>query len=67
MTPGNSSKIPITQLNIGVMLRAFDGKGGVGVSCQNLMDHLLEIDRKNRYVVGMSTNPAESFFQRLDR
>jgi glycosyltransferase involved in cell wall biosynthesis len=38
-------------IKIGVMLRALDQKGGVGVYSQNLMDHLLEIDRTNQYVL----------------
>ena len=38
-------------LKIGVMLRGMDGKGGIGIYCQNLMDHLLEIDDFNSYVL----------------
>jgi len=38
-------------MKIGVMLRAIDGQGGIGVYCQNLMDHLLAMDRKNQYVL----------------
>src|SRR5690242_15183852 len=38
-------------LKIGVMLRGIDGKGGIGVYCQNLIDHLLAIDNVNRYIL----------------
>jgi glycosyltransferase involved in cell wall biosynthesis len=38
-------------LKIGVMLRGIDGKGGIGIYCQNLMDHLLAIDNVNRYIL----------------
>ena len=38
-------------LKIGVMLRGIDGKGGIGIYCQNLIDHLLAIDNVNRYIL----------------
>ena len=38
-------------LKIGVMLRGIDGKGGIGIYCQNLMDHLLAIDNVNCYIL----------------
>ena len=38
-------------VRIGTMLRAIDGKGGIGIYCQNLMDHLLEMDRRNQYIL----------------
>lgn len=38
-------------MKIGVMLRAFDQKGGVGIYSQNLINHLLDIDRANQYVL----------------
>jgi hypothetical protein len=38
-------------MKIGVMLRALDEKQGIGVYTQNLMDHLLPIDRINEYVL----------------
>ena len=40
-----------SSLKIGVMLRGIDGKGGIGIYCQNLMDHLLAIDNVNRYIL----------------
>ena len=33
-------------MKIGVMLRALDQKGGVGIYSQNLMNHVLASDRK---------------------
>lgn len=38
-------------VKIGVMLRAIDGQGGIGIYCQNLMDRLLAMDGANRYVL----------------
>lgn len=38
-------------MRIGMMLRAFDEKGGVGVYTRNLVDELLTLDRKNEYVL----------------
>jgi glycosyltransferase involved in cell wall biosynthesis len=38
-------------MRIGVMLRSFDEKGGVGVYTQNLVRELLALDRRNRYVL----------------
>jgi glycosyltransferase involved in cell wall biosynthesis len=38
-------------LRIGVMLRALDEKGGVGVYTDNVLRELLEIDRRNHYVL----------------
>ncbi len=44
-------------MRIGIMLRAIDEKEGVGIYTQNLMDHLLNMDRKNEYVL-FYYNPA---------
>ena len=38
-------------MKIGVMLRTIDEKQGIGVYTQNLMDHLLPIDKDNEYVL----------------
>jgi glycosyltransferase involved in cell wall biosynthesis len=38
-------------MRIGMMLRAIDERGGIGVYTQNLVRELLEIDRKNQYVL----------------
>ena len=38
-------------MRIGVMLRAIEEKGGVGVYTQNLTRELLELDRENEYVL----------------
>lgn len=38
-------------MRIGVMLRALDEKGGVGVYTSNIIDELLRLDRMNRYVL----------------
>jgi glycosyltransferase involved in cell wall biosynthesis len=44
-------------MRIGIMLRSIDEKGGVGVYTRNIVKELLEIDRKNEYVLFYS-NPA---------
>jgi hypothetical protein len=36
-------------MRVGVMLRAFDEKGGVGVYTRNITKELLELDNKNEY------------------
>ena len=36
-------------MRIGIMLRAFDEKGGVGVYARNITKHLVESDQKNDY------------------
>lgn len=38
-------------MRIGVMLRAFEDRQGIGVYTQNLMDHLLPLDTINEYVL----------------
>jgi glycosyltransferase involved in cell wall biosynthesis len=38
-------------MRIGVMLRAFDEKGGVGVYARNVVRELLDLDRRNHYVL----------------
>lgn len=38
-------------MKIGVMLRTIDDKKGVGIYTQNLMDHLLPLDKNNEYVL----------------
>jgi glycosyltransferase involved in cell wall biosynthesis len=38
-------------MKIGVMLRAIDEEQGIGIYTQNLMDHLLPLDKKNEYVL----------------
>lgn len=44
-------------MRIGVMLRAIEEKQGIGIYTQNLMDHLLALDRENSYVL-FYRNPA---------
>lgn len=46
-------------MKIGVMLRSIDERQGIGVYTQNLMDHLLPLDRSNEYVLFYRTR--ESF------
>ncbi len=36
-------------MRIGIMLRAYDEKGGVGVYTKNILEELLKIDQENRY------------------
>jgi len=44
-------------MRIGMMLRALDEQGGIGVYTQNLMPELLNLDRQNHYVL-FYRNPA---------
>jgi O-antigen biosynthesis alpha-1,2-mannosyltransferase len=44
-------------MKIGIMLRALDEKGGIGVYTQNITAELLRLDRKNRYYL-YYRNPA---------
>ena len=39
------------RMRIGLMLRAFDEKGGVGVYTRNIAEELLSVDRRNEYVL----------------
>lgn len=38
-------------MRIGIMLRSIDEKGGVGVYTRNIVKELLQLDRKNEYVL----------------
>lgn len=38
-------------MRIGIMLRSFDEKGGVGVYSHNIVKELIHLDRKNEYVL----------------
>lgn len=38
-------------MKIGVMLRGFDEKQGTGIYSQNLMDHILPLDKNNEYIL----------------
>jgi glycosyltransferase involved in cell wall biosynthesis len=38
-------------MKVGVMLRALDEKQGIGIYSQNVLDHLLQLDQKNEYVL----------------
>lgn len=38
-------------MRIGLMLRAFDEKGGVGVYTRNIVEELLRVDRSNQYIL----------------
>jgi glycosyltransferase involved in cell wall biosynthesis len=44
-------------MRIGIMLRAIDQKGGVGVYTHNIVKELLELDKSNEYVL-LYANPA---------
>lgn len=44
-------------MRIGIMLRAIDEKGGVGVYTRNIVAELLQMDQKNEYVL-FYRNPA---------
>jgi glycosyltransferase involved in cell wall biosynthesis len=43
-------------MRIGVMLRAYDRPGGIGIYSRNIVKHLLRVDRTNHYVL-MYDNP----------
>lgn len=38
-------------MRIGIMLRAYDRAGGVGVYARNIVKHLVDIDSRNQYVL----------------
>ena len=38
-------------MRIGVMLRAYDRPGGIGIYSQNIVKHLLQMDPDNHYVL----------------
>jgi len=38
-------------MRIGIMLRAYDRPGGIGIYSRNIVKHLLQIDRNNHYVL----------------
>ena len=38
-------------MNIGIMLRAYDRPGGIGIYSRNIVKHLLDIDHKNHYTL----------------
>ena len=44
-------------MRIGIMLRSFDEKGGVGVYTRNIVKELLQLDRKNEYAL-FYANPS---------
>jgi glycosyltransferase involved in cell wall biosynthesis len=44
-------------MRIGIMLRSVDEKGGVGVYTRNIVKELLQLDRKNEYVL-FYANPS---------
>lgn len=44
-------------MRIGIMLRSIDEKGGVGVYTRNIVEELLQLDRKNEYVL-LYANPS---------
>jgi glycosyltransferase involved in cell wall biosynthesis len=43
-------------MQIGIMLRSLDEKGGIGVYARYLTEELLEVDRKNHYVLFYRTS-----------
>jgi glycosyltransferase involved in cell wall biosynthesis len=38
-------------MRIGIMLRAYDRPGGIGIYCRNIVKHLLALDSDNQYVL----------------
>ena len=44
-------------MRIGIMLRALDEKGGVGVYTRNIVQELLNVDRRNQYIL-FYANPS---------
>ena len=47
-SPHQNTNLP---MRIGIMLRAFDEQGGVGVYTRNIVRELLNIDRYNQYIL----------------
>lgn len=44
-------------MRIGIMLRAYDRPGGIGIYSRNIIQHLLRLDRENQYLL-LYNNPA---------
>ena len=44
-------------MRIGIMLRSIDEKGGVGVYTRNIVEELLQLDKKNEYIL-FYANPS---------
>ena len=53
-------------MRIGVMLRALDEHGGIGVYCRNLVRELVERDRTNEYVLFYKTEKNIGAFGKFD-
>jgi glycosyltransferase involved in cell wall biosynthesis len=47
----------MSKMRIGIMLRSIDEKGGVGVYTRNIVKELLQLDKKNEYVL-FYANPS---------
>lgn len=43
-------------MRIGIMLRAYDRPGGIGIYSRNIIQHLLRLDRENQYLL-LYNNP----------
>lgn len=44
-------------MRIGIMLRAYDRPGGIGIYSRNIIQHLLRLDRENQYLL-LYNNPG---------
>jgi glycosyltransferase involved in cell wall biosynthesis len=44
-------------MRIGIMLRAYDRPGGIGIYSRNIIQHLLRLNRENQYLL-LYNNPA---------
>jgi glycosyltransferase involved in cell wall biosynthesis len=51
-------------MRIGIMLRSFDEKGGVGVYSQNIVAELLNLDRRNEYILFFQNTKNIGLFSR---
>ncbi|MCP3899793.1 MAG: glycosyltransferase family 4 protein [Desulfobacteraceae bacterium] len=53
-------------MRIGIMLRAYDRPGGIGIYCRNIVKHLLSIDRQNQYVLLYNNKEHVGTYDHLD-
>lgn len=53
-------------MRIGIMLRAYDRPGGIGIYCRNIVKHLLALDRDNHYVLLYNNESHVGTYNHMD-
>ena len=53
-------------MRIGIMLRAYDRPGGIGIYCRNIVKHLLAHDQANHYVLMYSNKKHVGTYNHLE-